>query len=131
MNTVREFVPAYQDMLEAVPSRTVAIERCYQLAGMSAKEAAWEMGIDYCHFMRMMRDTDPNNFPQNKTVLLMKKMGNTFPLDWEARQMGQVCYPLDFMLILDGIRDALCSEGRAVSFSALLREMRRRGERGA
>jgi len=120
MNTAREFVSSYQEMLDAVPSRTAAIERCYQLAGKSAKETAWEMGVDYCHFMRMMRDTDPSNFPQNKTVLLMKKMGNTFPLDWEARQMGQVCYPFEIMVILDGIKEALRSEGRTVNFSALM-----------
>lgn len=129
MNTVTKFVSSYQ-MLDTVPTRTAAIERCWQLAGKSAKEAAWEMGIDYCHFMRMMRDTDPNNFPQNKTVQLMKRMGNTFPLDWEARQLGQVCYPLDFMMVLDGIRDALLSEGRDANFSSLLREIRRRGKRG-
>lgn len=117
MNTAKEFV-GYQELLESVPTMTAAIERCYLLAGKSAKEAAWEMGIDYCHFRRMMRATDSRHFPPDLIELLMKKMGNQFPLDWLAHRMGLVCYPLEFIRILDGIRDALRVEGRTVNFSA-------------
>ena len=119
MDTVKEFV-GYQELLDSVKTMTEAIERCYLLAGKSAKEAAWEVGIDYCHFKRMTNGTDTRHFPPDKIELLMKKMGNQFPLDWLAHRLGLVCYPLGFMVILDGIKDALRSEGRPVNFSALL-----------
>jgi hypothetical protein len=107
----------YISLLESVPTFTAAIERCYLIAGKSAKEAAWDMGIEYSHFRRMLRDGDPQNYPPDKIELLMKKMGNTFPLDWLAHRMGYICYPKEFMEILEGIKDSLRNEGREIRFS--------------
>jgi len=119
MNTAKK-LSSYLTLLEATPTLTASIERCFLLAGKSPKEAAWDMGIEYSHFMRMMRDTDPQNYPPDKIVLMMEKMNNSFPLDWLAHRMGGVCYPMEFMMILEGIKDSLRAEGRPVNFSALL-----------
>lgn len=110
----------YQELLDSVPTMTEAIRRCFLLAGKSDKEAAWEVGIDYCYFQRMLRASDARHFPPDKIELLMKKMGNTFPLDWLAYRMGRVSYPLEFMQILAGIKEALRSDGRDAKFAALL-----------
>lgn len=112
--------PTYAQLLDSVPTMTEALRRCFLLAGKCDKEAAYAVGIEYCHFQRMMRPTDARNFPPDKIELLMKKMGNQFPLDWLAHRMGLVCYPLDFVRILNGIRDALRAEGRPVAFASLL-----------
>lgn len=111
---------AHQQLLESVPNMTEALRRCYLLAGKSAEEAAWEIGVDYCHFSRMMRSTDARNFPPDLIELLMKKMGNQFPLEWLAHRMGFTLYPLELMQILEGIKDALRADGKPVKFSAVL-----------
>lgn len=114
----------YLSTLESVPNMTEALKRCYLLAGKSAEEAAWEIEIDYCHFSRMMRATDARNFPPDKIELLMKKMGNTFPLEWLAHSMGYACYPLEFMEILEGIKNTLRNEGRDIKFSINLASLK-------
>jgi hypothetical protein len=111
---------SYAQLLEEVPNLTEAVRRCYLLAGVSQEEAAWRVGIKYGHFVRMMRPHDSSNYPPDKIDLMMEKMGNNFPLDWQAHRRGLVCYPLEFMRILDGIRDALRAEGRPVAFASLL-----------
>jgi hypothetical protein len=65
----------------------------------------------------MMRSTDSRSFPPDKIELLMKRMGNQFPLDWLAHRMGLVCYPLELMQVLDGIKAALQAEGRPAKFA--------------
>lgn len=108
---------SYSELLQTVPTKTESIRRCYLLAGKSIEEAAWEVSIDLRHFRRMMNANDSRHFPPDLIVAMMKAMGNQFPLDWEAYQMGQVCYPLEFMWILEGIKDALRAEGRPVNFA--------------
>jgi len=108
---------SYADLLDTVPNMTEALRRCYLLAGQAPESAAWELKIDYCHFSRMMRSTDSRSFPPDKIELLMKKMGNQFPLDWLAHRMGLVCYPLELMQVLDGIKAALQAEGRPAKFA--------------
>jgi len=108
---------SYAELLDAVPNMTEALRRCHLLAGKSPEEAAWELGVDYCHFVRMMRQSDSRNFPPDLIELLMKKMSNQFPLDWLAHRMGVVCYPLELMQVLEGIKAALQAEGRPAKFA--------------
>ena len=109
----------YEDLLDSVPTMTEAIRRCFLLAGKCDKEAAFAVGVDYCHFQRMLRSTDARHFQPDKIELLMNKMGNRFPLDWLAHRMGLVCYPLEVVQILEGIRDVLRGDKDA-RFAALL-----------
>lgn len=106
----------YQQMLEGVPDMTAAIERCYRLGGLSPSEAAFAVGVDYCHFVRMFRESGGRHFPPDLIEPLMKAAGNKFPLHWLAYRMGEATYPLEFMSILSGIKESLSQEGKPVRF---------------
>ncbi len=110
----------YRQTLESVSTLTEAMVRCFALAGMEPQQAAWEMGIDYCHFSRMIRPTDSRNFPPDLIVKAMQKAGNKFPLHWLAFQMGEATYPLEMISILKGIKEALEKDGKPVRFSLYL-----------
>lgn len=110
---------SYRELLESVPTMTEALERCWRMGGMAVKEAAWSVGVDYCHFQRMFRAEGGRHFPPDLIVALMERAGNQFPLDWLAHRMGQACYPLEVMDILEGIRESLRGEGRVVRFAVL------------
>lgn len=108
---------AYRDLLESVPDMTAALERCYRMGGLSAQEAAYAIGVDYAHFVRMFRESGGRHFPPDLIEPLMKAAGNKFPLHWLAYRMGEATYPLGFMSILNGIKESLAGAGASVKFS--------------
>lgn len=106
----------YRQMLETVPNMTAALDRCFRLAGMSPSEAAYAVGVDYCHFSRMFRESGGRHFPPDLIEVLMHKCGNKFPLHWLAYRMGEATYPLEFMSILNGIKESLSEAGLPIRF---------------
>lgn len=110
---------AYREALVTVPTMTDAIVRSFSLAGLEPKEAAWRLDIRYDTFSRMINPTDSRHFPPDLIVKAMLKFGNKFPLHWLAYQMGEATYPLEFMSVLKGIRDALEADGKSTNFSLL------------
>lgn len=116
---------SYQQLIEGIPTMTEAIERGLLLGGLTPKEAAFLLQIDYGHFVRMMRPHDNRHFPPDLIARAMEIAGNDLPLDWLAWRRGRATYPLEFMTILSGIKDALTADGRDVRF-ALRQVMRDR-----
>lgn len=103
-------------VFQAVERLTDALQRTYRLAGMCDKTAADACSIEYCHFQRMMRPGDPRNFPPDEIETLLRKCGNNFALEWQAWRLGLALYPLELVDVLNAIRDALQTDGRAVNF---------------
>lgn len=113
MNNPKDQIQIYQ----AVPTLTAAVEASFNIAGLSPKEAAFLLGIEYSHFTRMFNPNDSRHFPPDLIETAMIKFRNNFPLEWLAWKRGMVVYPKNFMAILDGIKESLEREGHPVRFA--------------
>lgn len=90
---VRKPQLAPQELIAACRHRLDAIRLCVQLSGMSNESVAAEMGIDKGNFSRIMAGRA--NFPDAKSVDLMRLCGNYAPMQYEAHATG-------FALVADG-----------------------------
>lgn len=93
--------------LASIKTLNEALERCWRMSNLPAKEIAARLEIGYGHFMRMFNANDPLHFPPEKIVALMIECGNLLPLEWLAWQMGYALHDLSLGAILAAIRDAL------------------------
>lgn len=116
--------PAFSvDLLAQVPTMTEALERSYRLGGLCDKAAASAVGIEYCHFQRMFRDTDSRHFPPDLIPEFLERCGNTFALEWLAWRLGLVVYPQEVMTVLMEIYKAVKGGEDMVRFSRALEAM--------
>ena len=69
-------------LVQKCKDRLEAIQLCVQLSGYSYQEVAKQVGIDKGNFTRMMQGRA--NFPDRKSIRLMRVCKNYAPLQYEA-----------------------------------------------
>lgn len=102
--------------LASIESMTEAIARTVDASGLGLKVVADRLGIEVRHFNRILHPHDSRHFPQDKLVDLMRVCKSLLPLEWLAYQMGYALHEQSLRSILEAIRDAMVSDGKAVRF---------------
>lgn len=77
---------APDELIDACQDRLDAIRLAVQTSRLSNDEICKRLGMDPGHFTRMMQGRA--NFPDRKSVELMRVTGSLAPLQFEAKAMG-------------------------------------------
>lgn len=102
--------------LASIATLTEALERCWRVSGMPAKQVAGLMGVEYGHFVRMFRSHDSRHFPPDLIAPLMVECKSLLPLEWLAWRMGYCLHEKSTAAILVALRDVLQADGRTPNF---------------
>jgi len=86
LSMVRRPQLAPMELVRACRHRLDAIRLCVQLSGLSNETVADSLAIDRGHFSRIMQGKA--NFPDAKSVLLMRRCENYAPMQYEAWAFG-------------------------------------------
>lgn len=100
--------------LEAVASMTEILALTVKRSGVAPKVLAGRLGIELCHFNRMMNPFDSRHFPTDKLPLLMRETASTLPLEWLAARMGYRLHEKSLGQLLEAMRDAMVAMGADV-----------------